>query len=346
VPQLDPVGFLRRASDPATGPDTIALLLDELTVKETYFLRDQSQLAAIDWHVLLERAKADGSDRVRVWSAPCATGEEAYTLALLASEAFARPDPPVSILATDISGGALASAQAGSYRARSVRNLTPQQRGRYFHESEDSFVVHENLRALVRFRQHNLVADPSPGEGGFDLILCRNILIYFDGDTVERVLASLEASLSRSGTLVLGAADALCASAGKLKGLSGPPPAPPSAPPLRRPLGRVAAQPVADEATAHFLDGVAELEAGDAAAAVRALRRALFTEPEFGLAAFQLARAHEAAGDSSAARHAYRRSLRTLTVDDGRNRALLGQVDPEDLAAAARARLTALTADG
>src|SRR5436309_244834 len=65
VPQLDPAGFLRQASDPATGPGAIALLLDELTVKETYFLRDRGQLDSIDWHALLDRAKANGSDRVR-----------------------------------------------------------------------------------------------------------------------------------------------------------------------------------------------------------------------------------------------------------------------------------------
>jgi Tfp pilus assembly protein PilF len=99
---------------------------------------------------------------------------------------------------------------------------------------------------------------------------------------------------------------------------------------------------VIDEAGARFLDGLAELEAGDAAAAVRSLRHALFSEPGFGLAAFQLARAHEAAGDVDAARRAYQRALRTLAMDDERNQALLGQVDPEDLADAARARLAVL----
>jgi chemotaxis protein methyltransferase CheR len=345
LPRLDPAGFLRRAADPATGHIAIAQLLDELTVKETYFLRDQRQLALIDWHLLLQRAQAAGSDRIRVWSAPCATGEEAYTLALLACEAFARPDPPVSILATDISGAALACARAGSYRSRAVRDLTLQQRVRHFREEDGTFVVGDGLRALVRFAQHNLVTDsaPPPGEEPFQLILCRNILIYFDGETVERVLASLEQSLARSGALVLGAADALCASARRLTrstaGTAAPAPAL-----LRRPLGRAAVPPVLDEAGAHFLDGLGELEAGDPEAAVRSLRRALFIEPGFGLAAFQLARAHEAAGDADAARRAYERALRTLAGDDDRNQALLGQVDPEDLVDAARARLAALGA--
>jgi chemotaxis protein methyltransferase CheR len=343
LPRLDPAGFLRRAADPATGHVAIAQLLDELTVKETYFLRDHRQLAMIDWQLLLQRSQAAGSDRVRVWSAPCATGEEAYTLALLASEAFGRPDPPVSILATDISGAALADARAGSYRARSVRDLTPSQRTTHFREVGGNFVVNEALRALVRFAQHNLVTDSAPprGEEPFQLILCRNILIYFDGETVERVLASLERALADSGALVLGAADALCASARRLTltraGVPSPAPAL-----LRRPLGRPPAQPVIDEAGARFLDGLAELEAGDAAAAVRSLRHALFSEPGFGLAAFQLARAHEAAGDVHAARRAYQRALRTLAMDDERNQALLGQVDPEDLADAARARLAVL----
>ena len=107
---------LRRALDPATGRRTIARLIDEVTIKETSFLRDRRQLDAIDWHGLRMRAREAGSSVVRVWSVACATGEEAYSLALLACEAFAsqhaaRAHPRHRHLAA-----ALAAATAGRYR--------------------------------------------------------------------------------------------------------------------------------------------------------------------------------------------------------------------------------------
>src|SRR5205814_9563365 len=104
-------------TDPVTGPHLWAGLIDEITVKETFFLRHVEQLNELQWPRLLERARAAGSDRVRVWSAACATGEEPYSLALLACEAFGTNTPPVTILATDISASALARAQAGEHRA-------------------------------------------------------------------------------------------------------------------------------------------------------------------------------------------------------------------------------------
>jgi chemotaxis protein methyltransferase CheR len=379
LPRADAASFLRRLTDPALGPQLVGRLLDELTVKETYFLRDRRQLESIDWRSLLDRAHANGSDRVRVWSAACATGEEAYTLALLASEAFATPEPPVAVHATDVSAAALDRARGGTYRPRAVRELAPWQVDLYFRRDDDCYVVDDRLRRLVRFAQHNLVTEPAPpaGHAAFELILCRNVLIYFDGETVEQVVGSLERALAESGTLVLGAADALCASARRLTANANapfPPPRPAPAPRrLRRPLGRTptaeapdevelltsavgaaaAADVIADatrllesdphNATAHYLRGLGELETGDAEAAVRSLRRALFAEPRFGLAAFKLGRAHEATGDAAAARRAYEQALRTLTTDGGERRdELLGQVDTEDVATAARTRLAAL----
>ena len=110
----------------------VARLIDEVTVKETSFLRDRQQLGRIDWRLLLQGARAAGAERLRVWAAPCATGEEPYTLALLACEAFAPAEPPVTIFATDISGDAVARARAGVYEARAVRDVNSVQRHRFF----------------------------------------------------------------------------------------------------------------------------------------------------------------------------------------------------------------------
>jgi chemotaxis protein methyltransferase CheR len=375
----DPAGFMRRAADPVEGPAHVARLLDEVTVQETFFLRTASQLDEIPWERLFARLPETGAKTVRIWSAGCATGEEAYTLALLACEASGRAEPPVRILATDISEEALARARAGNYRPRSTRELPQSLRRRYFREDGDRLIPGERLRSLVTFARHNLVHDPVPprGEAPFDLILCRNVLIYFDSETVDHVTAALDAALARGGTLMLGSADALCRGAGRLRALAtAVAPLVPSTRTgrvLRRPLGRLgepagaldpAGVPGAGgarevishttrllvedplNASAHFLHGVAQLEAGDAGAAVVALRRALYAEPRFGLAAFQLGRAQESLGNRPAARRAYEQALRTFDSAGDLYEPLLGQVDLGDVVAAARTRLDALAAIG
>jgi chemotaxis methyl-accepting protein methylase len=193
---------------PAGSPKTIERLIDEITIRETFFFRHRSELDAIDWHSALDAARARGSDVVRIWVAGCASGEEAYTVAILACEAFASASPPVRLLATDIAPTALEQAMGGRYGKRAIRTLPESIRQRYFTTEGETVSVGERLRALVELRRHNLVRDPIPPSGGqFDVILCRNVLIYFDRPTVERVLKALEGALAPAGMLVLGAAD-------------------------------------------------------------------------------------------------------------------------------------------
>ena len=348
-----------------------------MTNQETFFVRDRGQLDEIPWPALLQRARAADSGTIRVWCAGCATGEEAYTLALLAAQAFAPAAAPVDVLGTDVSHAALASAAGGRYRERAVRALEPHLRSRYFHRAADgSYVVGDLLRSLVRFRPHNLARDPSPppGEACFDLITCRNVLIYFSPPLVSTVIDSLDASLRPGGTLMLGAADALhrldrpaAARDARPGGRAGP-----SGPGLRRPLRRepplpreqrlAAALDAADDgdrdgalacvaslladtpldADAHFIQGLVILESGQPAAAAVALRRALCTDARFALAAFTLGRAYDALGDTQAARRAYQQALRTLDPEDDRHEQMLQQIDISDIAAACRARLRGL----
>jgi chemotaxis protein methyltransferase CheR len=377
APATDPASFLRLASDPVDGRDLVARLIDEITVQETFFLRDPAQLETIDWALLRDRAQASGSQTIRVWSAACATGEEAYSLALLACEAFAPHPPPVRILATDISRAALARAQAASYGARSARALDPQLRERYFDQQGGKLVVNERLRKLVTFGQHNLIADPGPppGQSPLHLILCRNILIYFEASTAQRVVTSLEGALAQGGMLVLGAPDALCVTGMHMPPIQAPQPEP-SASALRRPLGRLPEQTAggrmaralqaADRgqleeaireasellvedplnAEAYFLHGLVQLEAGNAQAAVKSLRAALYILPTFGRAAFKLGGAHEALGNPAAARRAYEQALRTIELTDERQEPILDQVDLGDIAAACESRVLALVEAG
>jgi len=358
-PGLTHAEVLRRALDRRSAPGTIATLIDEVTIKETSFLRDRGQLDSIDWHELLARARMVGSDVVRVWSAACATGPEAYSLALLACEAFASTTPPVRILATDISTSALASARAGRYRDRFAQGVAEPLRSRYLQPSGDHLEVVPGLRELVMFAPHNLVRDAYPpvGEGTFQLILCRNVLIYFEPDTCARIVAGLERALAPGGRLVLGAADTLCvleraaadlsrpatrtraAGAPRDRRVRRPRPAAP-APPARM------QQPDTMDPDVHYLHGLEALESGDASVAVSSLRRVLYLDPDFELAAFALGRAHEQAGEPHAARRRYEQALRALGTRPEPGERLAGPIDTATVIDACLARLAALTHAG
>jgi tetratricopeptide (TPR) repeat protein len=328
---------------------------------------------------LLQSARAAGSAVIRVWSAACATGEEGYTLALLAAEAFVPVPPPVDVLGTDISGRAIAAAAAGVYRERAVRALDAALRRRYLeHQADGTYSVGQRLRGLVRFRRHNLVRDQAPplGEAGFDLITCRNVLIYFEAPVAEGVLERLNQALRPDGKLLLGAADALQRTVRITAPERSGPRSPASPPGGRRAAdprghgpapsrastgrGRLAAALAAAgkgdrdtalaevqslltrnplDADAQFVYGLVALEAGGPARAAAAFRRALYTDPAFALAAFTLGCAHDALGDKAAARRAYEQALRVLDPADDRHELLLEQIDIGDIAAACQARL-------
>jgi chemotaxis protein methyltransferase CheR len=378
-PQLDAATFMRKAG--ADGHGLLDRLIDEVTINETFFFRQRRELDAIDWPRLLEAARAHGRDAIRVWVAACSSGEEAYTLAMLASRALAAAQPPLSIVATDISSAILEQARRARYGKRALRLVEADLRRQYFVEDAAGVEVAQGIRDLVEFRRHNLVTDPPPGAAAFDLIACRNVLIYFDGDTVEQVIASLERGLAPRGMLLLGAADRLCGSARRLAGGDRTRPLPASAPApaparmLRRPLGRDRVEPAAPpdrgidtafaaanrgsleetlalterllhedplDANAYFVRGLAELGVDDPDSAAASLRRALYVDPAFGLAAFQLGRAHERRGDGAAAARAYEQALHTLEPGDGRHDAILDQVDLGDVASACAMRLKAL----
>jgi chemotaxis protein methyltransferase CheR len=360
APGQDARAFLDLASEPLGGRMLVQRLLDEVTVQETSFLRDPLQLDAIDWHSLVD---ASGG-RARIWVAGCATGEEAYTFVLLACEKLGTQEPPIDVLATDVSEAALAAAAAGRYRRRAVAGLSPQLRERYFTVEAGLSVPVAALRRPVRFLRHNLVRDPVPplGEGRFDLISCRNVVIYFDGPTIEGVIASLERALRPSGMLLLGAADVLHGANKRLVDATQPPREWRERP-ARSPEELLAqALAAADEgrrgdaihatsellsqnplsAEAYFVRGLVQLADGASSEAVVSLRRALYIDPRFSLASFSLGRAYDELADPAAARRAYEQALRTLDPRDDRHDALLRQVDLGDIAAACRARLQAL----
>jgi chemotaxis protein methyltransferase CheR len=198
----------------AGSPERQALL-DEVTIQETHFFRNPPQVRALRTHVVPEllRAAAGGTRRLRVWSAGCSTGEEPYTIAMVLRELLPPTDGwDVQVLATDVSTRALEAARAGVYGARAVQLATPEERFRFFELLDDGrYRVRPEVRSLVSFRHHNLATEPPPLPAGeaLDLVLCRNVTIYFSRDTTRTLVRRLHGALRDGGYLLLGHAETL-----------------------------------------------------------------------------------------------------------------------------------------
>jgi chemotaxis protein methyltransferase CheR len=185
-------------------------LITELTVGETYFFRDPAHFAFVRDTILPELPRWQGATHtLRAWSAGCATGEEAYSLAILLTEQGLAHR--AQILASDLSCSALRRARAGVYRQWSLRAMEESLRARYFLPRDDRWELMEPIRRQVHFEHLNLAHPnyPSLGSGvwGMDLIFCRNVLIYFSPDAVRAVGTRLIASLREGGWLIAGPAD-------------------------------------------------------------------------------------------------------------------------------------------
>lgn len=193
-------------------PDLLDDLVGEITVGETYFFRDPAQFAVIREEILPALTSCRASERpLRVWSAGCASGEEAYSLAILVREMGL--GARTHIVATDVSRAALARASHARYTRWSLRGVAPDVARCHFTETGTRFELAPDIRAAVEFRYLNLADDTYPslstGVWGMDLIVCRNVLIYFDAETIARVARRLIDSLSEDGWLLLGASDPL-----------------------------------------------------------------------------------------------------------------------------------------
>ena len=197
----------------ASGRAALEALVEALTIGETHFFRNRPQFEALAQHILpelIERRRA--SRKLRVWSAGCASGEEPYSLAILLEQLL--PDLAewqVLILATDLNRQALAKAQRGVYSPWSFRELPPGVQATYFTPREREFEIVPRLRQRVTFSYLNLVEDSYPSllnhTHSMDLILFRNVLIYFGPATSGAVVSRLHGALAEGGWLLVGHAD-------------------------------------------------------------------------------------------------------------------------------------------
>ncbi|MDT7571649.1 MAG: chemotaxis protein methyltransferase CheR [Actinomycetota bacterium] len=203
--------YLGMLSDPAERQQ----LLNEVTIQETHFFRNPPQIRALRKYVipeLLKHADTNGR-RIRIWSAGCSTGEEPYTIAMLLRELLPTTAGwDVKVVATDVSSRALEAAKRGRYGERAVQMASPDDLARFFVASGSGhYEVRPEVRNLVEFRHQNLVTDPVPfaPDERIDLVLCRNVTIYFSRETTRGLMARLHACLRDGGYLFLGHSETL-----------------------------------------------------------------------------------------------------------------------------------------
>jgi two-component system, chemotaxis family, CheB/CheR fusion protein len=186
-------------------------LLRDLLISVTNFFRDCESFETLEGSFIRRLFQGKGAgDQVRVWAAGCATGEEAYTLAMLLREcAKSLPDAPtVQVFATDIDEQAIAAARAGFYTEADVADVSPERLRRFFvKEANGSYRVRRELREMVLFAHHNLIKDPPFSH--LDLISCRNLLIYLNRAAQARVMQVLHFALNPGGFLFLGASESV-----------------------------------------------------------------------------------------------------------------------------------------
>jgi chemotaxis protein methyltransferase CheR len=189
------------------GAEELELAVDLLVPHETYFFREPAQLACFEAQLLpLLEKKNEHLRSLHLWSAGCASGEEPYTLAMLLSERAALATWDVEVLGTDFSKRSLTQARRAEYGATSLRATSDERRVRYFDPLEGGRVrVKDELRARVRFGQLNLL-DTSAAAllPRFDVIFCRNVLMYFDVPTRRQVVERFFERLKDGGFLLLG----------------------------------------------------------------------------------------------------------------------------------------------
>lgn len=199
--------YVLAACRPGATRAIISPLVDAMTTHETYFFRDSGFWKTLADEIVPRVLAACPSGPLRIWSAACSTGQEPYSLAMLFDEKFPQHLGRLSITATDVSEGVLETARAGSYTVFEVnRGVTAPRLMRHFERDGGHFRVKSHLRNVVTWAPHNLVTQPPPGEG-FDVVLVRNVLIYFTEGPRQQVLGRLKASLKPSGFLGLGSTE-------------------------------------------------------------------------------------------------------------------------------------------
>jgi len=193
----------------------LSTLIDRVSTNHTFFNRENEHFDYYMTKVLpemLTKPDVQKSKTIRIWSAGCSSGEEPYTLSMLALEYFGMKlsDWKVRILATDISVRALNKAQSGEYSEENIAKLPKMLQNKYFSKDrEGNRVVSDKIREMVLFRRMNLMREKFPFRNKFHIIFCRNVMIYFDGSTRERLAEQFYNNMVPGGYLFIGHSESL-----------------------------------------------------------------------------------------------------------------------------------------
>ncbi|MEO7601861.1 MAG: protein-glutamate O-methyltransferase CheR [Sphingomicrobium sp.] len=199
-------------------PALSQLVVEALLNNETYFFRDRTPFDTLDSHALSELAVARAKQkRLKIWSIGCSTGPEVYSLAMLfAEQAQQWHGWTIDLLGTDVSSACIDRAREGTYTQFEVqRGLGIQQMIQWFAESSDGWRAAESLRKSVRFQVHNLL-EPPPHPKSFDIVLCRNVLLYLNADKKALAFERIAAAMADDGWLMLGAGETVIGQTKKL----------------------------------------------------------------------------------------------------------------------------------
>jgi chemotaxis protein methyltransferase CheR len=208
------ITILVMGKEPGLSQQVVEALLNN----ETYFFRDRTPFDTLARVALPELAKRrDKNRRIRIWSAGCSTGQETYSLAMLFAEA---PEQwagwTIDILGTDVSSTCVDRARSGIYSQFEVqRGLGINQMIKWFEETSDGWRAVERLRKPLRFQVHNLL-EPAPHPGDFDIVLCRNVLLYLSPDKKAVAFERLAGAMAEDGWLMLGAGETVIGNTNKL----------------------------------------------------------------------------------------------------------------------------------
>lgn len=197
-----------RSTTELSSPATVALI-DAMTTHETFFFRDPNFWSVMEQQVIPRALKARGGSGLKIWSAACSTGQEAYSVAMLLEEKFPAIAATTEIIASDVSPLAVNHALEGTYSTLEVnRGLGAQRLVRHFERGAVGFRVKDHLRRRIRWTTENLLA-PRAGPRGCDIVLCRNVLIYFNERDRASVVSKLIGALAPTGALGIGSTETL-----------------------------------------------------------------------------------------------------------------------------------------
>ncbi|GAK55817.1 MCP methyltransferase, CheR-type [Candidatus Vecturithrix granuli] len=197
-----------------TSETELRELLNVLTTTETYFFRNEPQLRAFQEEILpemLRRKRAQGDCYLRFWSAGCSSGEEPYTLGMILREHLPQIEQwNITVVGTDINTRMVQKAQEGVYHVRSLRETPDRYRAKYFTVEGDQYRLHDVIKKMVTFRVGNLMhAEDASLMHNVDCIFCRNVLIYFNVESCQKVITMFYETMATQGYLLLGHSESL-----------------------------------------------------------------------------------------------------------------------------------------